>query len=159
MPPIFTLRRAERSDLEALVQMRIALLREVGNIGAESSPAELAAVVEAHRRYFSESIPFGKYLGVVVEAAGKPVGTVGLVLLERPPHRENLRGLEGYLMNVYTVPEWRGKGAATAMVDRILALAKQAGAKRVWLHTEPEARRIYEKAGFVAKNSEMEILF
>jgi GNAT superfamily N-acetyltransferase len=159
MPPILTLRRAERSDLEALVQMRMALLREVGNIGAESGPGELAAVVEAHKRYFSESIPAGKYLGIAAQAEGKVVGTGGLVLLERPPYRGNLSGVEGYLMNIYTVPNWRGKGVASAVVDQILALAKQSEVKRVWLHAEPEARRIYEKAGFVAKTSEMEIFF
>lgn len=157
MPPLFTLRRAELTDMDALVELRIALLREVRNLFPDISRTELTAVIEAHRHYFADQLPSGGYIGLVAEVDGKVIGTGGLVLLRRPPYKENLNGLEGYLMNVYTVPEWRGKGVATAIVSQILSMARRSGAKRVWLHAEPEATRIYEKAGFVSKSSEMEI--
>ncbi len=157
MPSVFTLRRAELRDLDVLVEMRIALLREVGNLSGDSSQSELRSLVEAHRNYFRSNLATGQYIGFAAEVKGRIVGTGGLVLLERPPYKGNLTGLEGYLMNVYTVPEWRRKGIARALVEQILAGAKRFGAKRVWLHAEPDAKRIYEAAGFVSKSSEMEM--
>ncbi len=158
MPSDFTLRRTELRDLDALVEMRMGLLREVGNVSSDISQSELAAVTEAHRHYFGDSVATERYVGFVAEIDGRIVGTGGLVLLERPPYKGNLAGLEAYLMNVYTVPQWRGKGIATAIVRQIVNNAERFGAKRVWLHTEPGAQRLYEKAGFVSKNSEMEML-
>ena len=155
---VFTLRRAELRDLDVLVEMRIALLREVGNLSGDSSQSELRSLVEAHRNYFSSNLATGQYFGFAAEVEDRIVGTGGLVLLARPPYKGNLTGLEGYLMNVYTVPEWRRKGIATALVQQILAAAKRSGVKRVWLHAEPDAKRIYEAAGFVSKSAEMEML-
>jgi len=138
--------------------MRIALLREVGNITVDMSQHELTALIEAHRLYFTNNLPAGKYVGFVADADGRIVATGGLVFLERPPYNRNLTGLEAYVMSIYTVPEWRGIGVATAIMKELLAFARQASVKRVWLHAEPEAKQVYERAGFVCKNSEMEVL-
>jgi GNAT superfamily N-acetyltransferase len=156
---MFTIRRTDLSDLEALVRLRIALLREIGHITARTTEDELAALIEAHRQYFRDNLATGKYVGFAAVAQGRIVGNGGLVFLERPPYNGNLAGSEAYLMNMYTDPEWRQKGVAEGIVNRILPFAKEAGAKRIWLHSEPKAKRIYERAGFVPKSSEMEVIF
>ena len=112
----FTVRRTELTDLDALVEMRIALLREVGNVSGDGGQSELAGLIEAHRQYFQENLATGRYVGFAADMDGTIVGTGGLVVLERPPYQGNLAGLEGYLMNVYTLPRCRGKGVATAIV-------------------------------------------
>lgn len=156
----FTIRRAEVRDIEALVRMRLELLQVAAALGAPAnlSEAEWKLVGDAIRGYFAKDLPTGKHSGVVAEANGKVVACGGIVFMERPPHQGNLAGLEAYLMNMYTVPEWRGKGAGAAIVEELLKCAREAGATRVLLDAESNARRLYEKAGFHGNVEAMEIL-
>ena len=57
----------------------------------------------------------------------------------------------GYLDNVATFPDRRGRGLATAVVSRAVELAREAGAQHVSLFADPEAHavvRMYERLGF-----------
>ncbi|MEJ6484591.1 GNAT family N-acetyltransferase [Nostoc punctiforme UO1] len=45
-----------------------------------------------------------------------------------------LSGLEAYIMNVYTIPMWRGQGIATALLKEIICFVREIEAKRLWLH-------------------------
>ena len=154
---MFTIRRADTNDVETLVRFRLALLREIGHITAELGEAELESLVEAHRQYFTRNIAPGSFIGFVAVADRTILATGGIVLIHRPPYIGNLAGRDAYVMNMYTAPEWRGKGIGIRILAAMLAFAKEAGAKRVWLHSEPRARKLYERAGFVSKSSEMEI--
>jgi GNAT superfamily N-acetyltransferase len=60
-------------------------------------------------------------------------------------------------MNMYTVPAWRGHGLASATLQEMITYAKRMGARRIWLHATPAGRPVYEKAGFVLRQSEMEL--
>ncbi|MGA8221321.1 MAG: GNAT family N-acetyltransferase [Candidatus Acidiferrales bacterium] len=156
----FIIRSAEVRDIEALVRMRLELLHVAAALGAPTdlSEAEWKEVGGAVRKYFAEALVTGKHCGVVAEAQGKVVACGGIVFMERPPYQGNLVGLEAYLMNMYTLPDWRGKGAGGAIVEELLRCAREAGAKRVLLDAEPGARRLYEKAGFRGNLEAMEIL-
>jgi GNAT superfamily N-acetyltransferase len=117
----------------------------------------LEAAAEANHRYFLEKLPRGEFIAFLAEAAGKIVATSGLVLWERPP-ASGTRGIDGYIMNMYTVPEWRGRGIATALLERLIPCAEQAGASRVFLRAmSNEGRRIYERLGFGGSHSYMEL--
>ncbi|MBD2524509.1 GNAT family N-acetyltransferase [Nostoc sp. FACHB-133] len=35
-------------------------------------------------------------------------------------NNSNLSGLEAYILNVYTIPMWRGQGIATALLKEII---------------------------------------
>lgn len=58
----------------------------------------------------------------------------------------------GYLDHVVTFPEARRRGYATAIVQRLLGEARRAGAREVFLLTDPDGgpTALYERAGFVA---------
>jgi GNAT superfamily N-acetyltransferase len=145
----FAIRKANLDDLDCLIEMRLALLREVGYVAEDSH--DIDELIDAQRRYFTEELASGKYVGFAADVNGNLVGTGGLVFLHRPPYRGNASGLETYLMNVYTIPEWRGRGIATAVVAEILAFARRSGTRRVWLHAQPEASGLYQKAGSCIK--------
>jgi GNAT superfamily N-acetyltransferase len=157
----FTIRRAELRDIEALVRMRVELLHVAAALGVPTnlSEGEWEAVRMGIRDYFAEALPAGKHYGVVAEAKGNVVACGGIVFMERPPYQGNLQGREAYLMNMYTMPEWRGKGIGGAIVGELLRYAREAGAKRVSLDAEQNARRLYAKAGFHGNVEAMEILF
>jgi GNAT superfamily N-acetyltransferase len=157
----FKIRRAELRDVEALVAMRFDLLHVAAALGVPTdlSEEEWEAVRVATRDYFTKSLASGTHCGVVAEADGCVVACGGIVFMERPPYQGNLEGREAYLMNMYTLPEWRGKGMGAAIVAELVKCAKEAGAKRVSLDAEPNARRLYGKAGFHENVEAMEILF
>ncbi|MDZ8258293.1 GNAT family N-acetyltransferase [Nostoc sp. ChiQUE01b] len=153
---MFNLRQANLQELEALIQLRLELLRETGNIKADSDTANLA---EATRKYVGEKMPSGEFLAWVAEVDSQIVATSGLVFFQRPPYNGNLSGLEAYVMNVYTIPMWRGQGIATALLKEIISFVRTTEAKRLWLHATEDGKRIYEKLGFVSTSKEMEIFW
>ncbi|MGH9714844.1 MAG: GNAT family N-acetyltransferase [Candidatus Acidiferrales bacterium] len=157
----YKIRRAELRDVEELVHMRVELLHVAAALGAPTdlTDSEWKAVAEAVGSYFKDALPAGKYCGVVAEAEGKIVACGGIIFMERPPYQGNLAGREAYLMNMYTLPEWRGKGAGGAIVTALLKHAREAGAGRVSLDAEQKARHVYEKAGFHGNVEAMEMLF
>ena len=94
----------------------------------------------------------------VVEAAGagRLVACSGLVLFRRPPSRRNLSGWEGYVMNMYTEPAWRGRGLATALLGECVAYVRsETPARRIRLHATAAGRPVYERAGFVLATAGM----
>ena len=156
----FTIRRAELRDVEALVRLRFELMHMAAALGVPTNLSEedWEAVREATREYFEKALASGEHCGVVAEAEGIVVGCGGIVFMERPPYQGNLQGREAYLMNMYTEPEWRGKGIGSAIVAELLRCARNAGAKRVSLDAEQNARRLYAQAGFHGNVEAMEIL-
>jgi GNAT superfamily N-acetyltransferase len=156
----FKIRKAELRDLEALVRMRFELMHVAAALGVpmDLSESEWEAVRAATREYFSRALPAGEHCGIVAEAEGIVVGCGGMVFMERPPYQGNLIGREAYLMNMYTMTEWRGKGIGAAIVEELVRCAREAGAKRISLDAERNARRLYAKAGFHGNVEAMEIL-
>lgn len=97
------IRRAEASDIEALTRLRLAFLRETGQV----SEAHVRAVEEATRAYFARTLPRDEFVAFVAEHEGTIVGTSGLVPYQRPPSQRNPGGREAYVLNMYTLPAWR----------------------------------------------------
>src|SRR6266568_2520433 len=136
------IRRATQDDLETLVQLRLDFLQE---ISGDTSDALRETLAGATRTYLADKMAKQEFLIWVAEVEGKIVGTSGLVIFERPPVSQNMSGREGYIMNMYTVPEQRGKGIATAILAELMRFVKGTGAQRVWLHATKDGRPLYEQ--------------
>jgi ribosomal protein S18 acetylase RimI-like enzyme len=100
------------------------------------------AVSEQLRRIEEETFSTGhkRWLGVR-DDDGTIVALAALIQLE---------GV-GYLDNVATFPEARGRGMASAIVARAIELARGSGAEHVSLFADPNALpvvRMYERLGF-----------
>ncbi len=98
--------------------------------------------------YFAKTIEAGEFVAYLAELDGRIVATSGLVYHRHPPSPKNLQGCEAYVMNMYTRPEYRGRGIATTLLARLVERARP-HCCRVVLHALPEARSLYLKAGFV----------
>jgi GNAT superfamily N-acetyltransferase len=134
------------------VRLRMAMLAELREI----DDSEMEAAAEANRRYFREKLPDGEFMVFLAEAEREIVATSGLAFWERPPTSGG-PGIDGYVMNMYTVPEWRGRGIASALLERLVHCAQEAGARRVFLRAvSPEGRRISQQLGFVGSDTYME---
>lgn len=163
----FTVRRAELTDIQTLIDLRLAYLREIENMPADEMDATLTA---ATRRYFMRKMPTGEYIGwvafarpaAVAESRGalraKVIGTAGLFIYDRPPTSPG-GGREGRLINVYTVESWRGRGVANALIEACVETARRNGVHRILVDDSPAGRALYEKAGFTNVNSVMEFVW
>lgn len=74
---------------------------------------------------------------------------VGLIGAEGDPGWWRVRGMA-------TVPEARGRGAGTAVLNALLDHARSRGAVGVWASVRVRARSLYERAGFVTASDEFE---
>ena len=153
-PEPVEIRRATVEDIEALVEMRLALQREIGALFGDA-PAEGAA--EANRSYLNWALPAGEFYAWVAEAKGNLVACSGLVLYSRLPGMHGLASREAYVMNMYTYPKYRRMGIASELLNRIIQFARSAGARRVWLRATPMGKAVYEKAGFQPMESAMQL--
>lgn len=151
---MYRIRLATLDDVDEMISLRLVFLKEVGSLSGGVDCDELE---EAIRRYLVRKMPAGEFIAWVAESEGEVVGTSGLTFFERPPNGANMAGIEAYLSNMYTVPGWRGKGVGTALVKAIIDHLKGTQVRRIWLHATEQGRPIYEKAGFVASETDMEL--
>ena len=56
-------------------------------------------------------------------------------------------------LNVYTEPEYRGKGLCTKLMHNLIAYGKKRGLGRIDLSATKEGYPIYSKMGFVKKEN------
>lgn len=148
-----TVRRATIEDLDEFVLLRFQLFRESGYLRSEEVPPEL---IEATRTYLITHLPIGQFLAWVALTEGHLIGISGLIFFQKPPTEENVTGLEAYVMNMYTLPQWRGQGIATALIQEIIKYVQTTPARRIWLHTTPDGQSLYERCGFVFTHGDME---
>lgn len=163
----FSTRRAELTDVQTLVDLRLAYLRDIEKLGSEEIDPSL---VDATRRYFMRKMPSAEYMGWVAVARAtataesrgalrpKVIGTAGLFVYDRPPTNPG-GGREARLINVYTVASWRGRGVANALIEASVEGARRSGVHRILVDDSPAGRRLYENAGFTNVNSIMELVW
>jgi GNAT superfamily N-acetyltransferase len=140
-------RRANVGDVEALVDYRIRFLNELYDHPDDS---ETRVLREALPEYFSKAIPSNSFIAWLAEYDGKVVGTGGMVVWQIPGRYGGLEsGRAGYILNMYTVLEARGKGICTRLLKELIKEAKSLGIRYLHLHASKDGEAIYRKAGFV----------
>lgn len=139
-------RRATAGDVERLVNSRIQFLNSFFN---HPYDAKTEILDKNLRRYFSEKISSNEYIAWLAERSGALVGISGMVIWELPPKYNIENGKAGYILNMYTVPEFRNRGICTALLRRLISEAKELGISYLHLHASEMGLSVYRKVGFV----------
>ena len=140
-------RRGTLDDVQALVDLRVRFLNELLNHPEDN---ETRVVRKSLLEYFTEAIPSRDFVAWVAEYGGKIVATGGMVVWRIPARYGVVEsGKLGYLLNFYTIPEARGKGIATRLLNELIGEARSMGLRYVHLHASKDGEPIYRKAGFV----------
>ena len=63
-------------------------------------------------QYFAEKLSSRDFQAFVAVVNGRVVATTGLIVRQNPPSAKNLEGREGFVLNVFTIPAFRGRGLA-----------------------------------------------
>jgi ribosomal protein S18 acetylase RimI-like enzyme len=139
-------RKASERDINTLVDYRITFLKD-----AYGEPVpELESFLRLNlKHYFSESFKNKTYISWIAEYDNKPVGFSGMVIREQPANFEAPNGRTGYILNIFTLPGFRGNGIASSLVQKLIEEARQMKIDKVELHATKVGEPVYRKLGFV----------
>lgn len=150
-----TYRKATIADLDELVRLRIEFLKEVQP--ADTRQYHEEELKTSLRNYLSKSIQNDEFVAWLALYNNEVVATSGLCFFQIIPGFTLINGKIAYILNIYTLPNWRGKGVGKQTFNHILQEATNRGYKRISLHATDEGRPIYEKFGFQLTGDEMEL--
>ncbi len=145
-------RQATINDIEDLIRLRMALIREANHLEETEDISELQNNIAV---YLRENIS-EKFLAWLVEDEGEIVAASGMNLFQKPPTYINPTGKEAFIMNIYVEPRSRGKGYATCLVNEMITYLQNTEYKKVSLVATEAGKYVYEKIGFKVKDGVME---
>ena len=146
------IREITPQDVEIIARMRVQMLDEVTD---EPLPWQLEGSV---RRFVWRHMQDRTCLGVVAEDEGRVIADAVIYLFETMPDEVNVRGLTAMLYNVYTLPEYRGRGIMAQMLPEVIRLAREAGAVELKMTAEKKAIPLYERMGFHVNDDAMKMV-
>jgi GNAT superfamily N-acetyltransferase len=79
---------------------------------------------------------------------GSVVGMAWVALVPRVPRPASVTRSSADLQTVYVLPEHRGHGVGSALVDAAATHATELGASRVTVHSGRKAVKVYQRLGF-----------
>jgi hypothetical protein len=103
------LKRAGPGDLSLLSEWRMRVLKEVF---PDTDPDDIPAIRLNNEDYYKKHLSDGSHTACFALDAesGRILGCGGICYQEEMPSPDNLTGQNGYIMNIYTLPEARGEG-------------------------------------------------
>ena len=138
-------RKATNDDIDDLVENRIRM-----RIEREDSRKEVDFDDFQRRTYefFLNHIQDESFIAWIALDEGKVIATSGLCFYHVPPTYENLSGITAYIMNMYTIPEYRERGIASRLLEYLIEEARSRSCLKVTLNASQMGRPLYEKYGF-----------
>lgn len=149
---MFEYRKANINDVAELVRLRIEFLKEAHNIESENNDPDLERSLT---NYFNGTLNNNSFIAWLALDKNEIVGTSGLCFYTLVPSERNLTGKVAYIMNMYTQPNYRNKGIATYLFQKMIDEAKSLGYKKLALHATEKGKPLYLKCGFKVTNNEM----
>ena len=136
-----TIRTAAPEDAEFLTEIRVRQLLDEGSEMRYDTRNQMTD-------FFRRKIADGSYLQFILEKDGEFISTAGVLFQEYPPSISWLGASRGYVTSVYTVPEYRGRGYASALLRKITEEARARKLGNLWLLASNDGLSVYKKLGF-----------
>ena len=142
-------RRLSKEYLETFIQMRITQLWEEG-------AKEEIDLVPALRDYYDRHMAEGTFVSWLAFDGEKIIGTSGMSFVEKPPYFGCPSGKMGLLSSMYTDPDYRRKGIAKELLDRVVKEAKAYGCGTVQITASDMGVKLYSAYGFIHNGNFMQ---
>ncbi|MCL2839351.1 MAG: GNAT family N-acetyltransferase [Defluviitaleaceae bacterium] len=135
-------RIADMRDIQTLVDFRKRQLIDEGqipNINIDQSLTE----------YFYRNLSENTLVQCIAMENGEPVATGGVHFYCYPPSFTNATGKQAYIANLYTMPDFRGKGIAKTILNLLIEEAESRAYHTVCLQASAQGYPLYKQYGFV----------
>ena len=142
-------RRLSKEYLETFIQMRITQLREEG-------AKEEIDLAPALRDYYNRHMADGTFVSWIAFDGEKIIGTSGMSFVEKPPYFGCPSGKMGLLSSMYTDPEYRRRGIAKELLDRVVNEARNYGCGTVQITASDMGVKLYSSYGFIHNGNFMQ---
>ncbi len=154
MKEIYEYKKATIEDIDELVRTRIIVLRAANKL---SDDVDMSLVEKESYEYYMRALETGEYIAYLVYDNGTFIGAGGVSFYQVMPTYHNPTGKKAYIMNMYTVPEYRRQRIAFHTLDLLVKDAREQGMTQIALEATDMGRPLYEKYGFVKMEDEMEL--
>lgn len=138
--------KASKEHIPLLVDSRIAFLSEYWG---QQEPEKENKLREELYKFLEEEIPAETYITWLAMDGGRCVGTGGMKVSKKPGSFRIPDGLNGYIMNMFTLPEYRRRGIAETILNLLIEEGRKKGIKFFELHATEEGEPLYIKNNFV----------
>ncbi|MBK9727036.1 MAG: GNAT family N-acetyltransferase [Saprospiraceae bacterium] len=144
-----TYNKATIDDTSTLVDNRILFALE---LSGEQSQEKTIALRKQMTNYFSKATADNSCISYIAKYNGIVAGIGSVHSREMPGNFKNPSGKWGYIMNMYTVPEFRRKGICKAILEILVEEGKKFGITAFELHATKDGENVYRQEGFIQHN-------
>lgn len=145
MNSAISFRKATAEDASTLANLRISFAQELSGKQPETDVEALRGHMTA---YFLKATRDDSCISILAECDGTVAGIGSVHIRELPGNFRNPSGRWGYIMNMYTLPEYRKQGICNRILQLLQDEARQAGVTAFELHTTEAGKPVYLKGGF-----------
>ncbi|MBR0342492.1 MAG: GNAT family N-acetyltransferase [Oscillospiraceae bacterium] len=142
-------RKATIDDIPDLVDLRKRQLQDEGQKPDTDMDQSLS-------RYFHEKMTAGQLVEYLAEADGTAIASAAVIFMDYPPSFADPDGTMAYVANVYTADDFRGRGIAGILLEKVEQEARARGKTRLLLHASKMGIKAYRKAGYKETDTVME---
>ncbi|MDO4262775.1 MAG: GNAT family N-acetyltransferase [Deinococcus sp.] len=148
-----TIRRATAADAPTLAQLRGVMQLKSGR-----TSAQVAADLPVREAFYRQAVPTGTYLGWLAEDAQLPAGDqvlggAGVMFYPAHPSQDSALTEHPHILNVAVRPQFRRRGVARALMQAVLAWAREAGYPTVTLNAAPMGQALCRELGFAERSN------
>lgn len=135
------IRQAVASDLETLVAMRLKQLADEGAVATCDLTEPLYA-------YYRELLATASQTMLVAVSGDEIIANGGITYMHKAPYYANPTGKIGVVFAMYTLPEYRRNGIASAILKKLIDRARNRGCGELYVTASDMAVPFYEQVGF-----------
>ena len=128
--------------------MTAARLNYLTEIQGNRQAGYLQELTKNLQLYFNQAIREGSFFAMQAEYDGKIVSYGGMIVKKIPGDLNQSSYLEGEILNMYTLPEYRRQGISSMILQQLLVEAKKMGISKLALHCTKAGEPLYRKFGF-----------
>ncbi len=143
-------------DIDAVIKLRINQLTEE-YAASGKQPPEGVDLETSLRDFYVRNMENGTYVSWLAFDGDKIVGTSGMSFAEKPPYFTCPTGRLGILSSMFTDPDYRRKGIAITLLDKVVGEARDYGCGTIYITASDMGVKLYTAYGFKHNGNFMQL--